>query len=209
MIDLFIIGAGGFGREVLDTVVQFNAVTPTYRVRGFIDDTMPAGTVVNGVAVAGDIAHLASLPDTPHALLAIADPVAKRRIVEATRHRVHFETLIHPTCLVSPFAHIGAGAIIQGYSLVAANARVGEHVTINAHSGVGHDAVVGPFCSIMSFCDLAGGSSVGELTFAGSGVKVLPKIRVADASFLCGGAIIMKDVPTSAKMIGNPARPIG
>ncbi|MCB1955356.1 MAG: hypothetical protein KDG55_06750 [Rhodocyclaceae bacterium] len=209
MIELYIIGAGGFGREVLDTLGQANAIAPAYRVLGFIDDTLPRGTLVNGVAVAGDIAHLASLPDGPRALLAIADPAAKRRIVTATRERVRYQTLIHPTCIISPFAEIGTGCIIQGYSLVAANACLGEHVVINAHSGVGHDTAVGAFSSIMSFCDLAGGSSVGELTFAGSGVRVLPKIRVADASYLCGGAVVMKDVPTSSKMIGNPARPIG
>lgn len=36
--DLYIIGAGGFGREVAWLVRRINTVTPTWTIKGFIDD---------------------------------------------------------------------------------------------------------------------------------------------------------------------------
>ena len=37
MKDLYIIGAGGFGREVLWLVKRINAMNPTWNIKGFID----------------------------------------------------------------------------------------------------------------------------------------------------------------------------
>ena len=38
MTPLVIIGAGGFGREVLELVLDINAAAPTFEFLGFLDD---------------------------------------------------------------------------------------------------------------------------------------------------------------------------
>ena len=38
MKDLYIIGAGGFGREVAWIVERINSIKPTWNLKGFIDD---------------------------------------------------------------------------------------------------------------------------------------------------------------------------
>ena len=41
-----IIGAGGFGREILDTIYQINFLKPKYELIGFIDNGIKKGTIV-------------------------------------------------------------------------------------------------------------------------------------------------------------------
>lgn len=42
MKDLIIVGAGGFGRELLQWCKEINAVEPKWNIKGFIDDNQAA-----------------------------------------------------------------------------------------------------------------------------------------------------------------------
>jgi len=80
---------------------------------------------------------------------------------------------------------------------------------MNAHSGIGHDAIIGNYCSIMSFCDAAGCTELGELVFVGSGAKIIPSLKIANESYICAGAVVFKSVVLRSKLLGNPAKTIG
>ena len=47
--DIYIVGSGGLGREVADTIAQL----PNYKIKGFIDTSFKPGSVVNGIEVLG------------------------------------------------------------------------------------------------------------------------------------------------------------
>ena len=59
--DIYIIGAGGFGREVADTISQLT----DHRLVGFIDNWLSVGTVVNGREVCGQISDLEKMSSKP------------------------------------------------------------------------------------------------------------------------------------------------
>ena len=62
MKDLYIIGAGGFGREVAWLVERINCVNPTWNLVGFIDDQEELwGTYEDGIEVLGSCEYLKSL----------------------------------------------------------------------------------------------------------------------------------------------------
>ena len=42
MKDIIILGANGFGREVLQWIKDINAVKPTWNIKGFLDDNLNA-----------------------------------------------------------------------------------------------------------------------------------------------------------------------
>ena len=42
MKDIIIVGAGGSGREVLDTIKYINRYEKTWKIKGFIDDNLLA-----------------------------------------------------------------------------------------------------------------------------------------------------------------------
>ena len=203
--DIYIVGSGGLGREVADTIAQL----PNYKIKGFIDTSFKPGSVVNGIEVLGPNEDLMGISGKVNAVLAVASSSARRRVVEYFGASVTWCNIIHPTAIVSPFATLGAGLIVQAYCVLAANCKIGDFVVMNAHSGAGHDAEVGAYASIMSYCDVAGNASLGSDSFMGSGAKVIPSVNVGCGSYLCAGAVVMRDVKDAEKVIGNPGRVVG
>lgn len=210
-MDVVIFGAGGLGREIYDTLLTINAGSQgrQYQVLGFIDEVKAPGTLVNGVPVLGGTEALAALRGRAAIIIGIADAGVRKKLHQQYRAEFDFPNIIHPTAQVSGFARLGSAILIQAYCIVAANASVGDGVMMNAHSGVGHDAQVEDYCAIMSYCDLAGGSQLGTLSFVGTGAKVIPSTRIAAESYLCAGTVVFKDVLEKSKLMGNPAKIIG
>ncbi len=58
MKDLYIIGAGGFGREVAWCVERINDVTPTWNLKGFDDNETRWKTKEDEYIVLGDCEYL-------------------------------------------------------------------------------------------------------------------------------------------------------
>jgi sugar O-acyltransferase (sialic acid O-acetyltransferase NeuD family) len=205
MIRVIIIGAGGFGREVLDTLNYINSIETKYQIIGFVDNYIPIGTNLNGVEVLGKDELLEEYSRVS-LVIAIANPHVRQSYFNRFKNDFDFPVIVHPTAIISEFAKIGNGSIIQAFCIVAANSIVGNCVLINARSGVGHDASVGDFSSIQSFCDITGNSRIGNLCFLGTGVKIIPKLIIADECYICAGAVIFKDILTKSKVLGNPAK---
>lgn len=205
MKKIIIIGAGGFGREILDTLNYINNVEKSYEIVGFVDNVISSGTLVNGLEVLGNEKALESYPNIS-LVIAIGDPYVRKKYFELYSCKFDFPVIIHPTAVISEFAQIGFGSIVQAFCIVAANSTIGNCVSINARSGVGHDAIVGDYTSIQSFCDITGNNNVGKLCFLGTGVKIIPKLFIADESYLCAGSVVFKDILKKSKVLGNPGK---
>ncbi|MDR0596833.1 MAG: hypothetical protein LBG50_04780 [Clostridiales Family XIII bacterium] len=242
MKNIYIIGAGGFGREVADTVCAINMAAAgaeqPYRIVGFIDeDESKWGTLINGIEVKGGLDWLrisctsGGLPtagrpyaDKPgadtgatdmrpaeaaHAVIAIADPKAKRAMAEKLGDLTIWETIIHPTAVVSPHAIIEAGTVIQANAFVSADAHIGGHCCVNCLSSIGHDAVLGDCVSVMSHCDITGGVRLADDVYVATSVAVIPEISVGKGAFIGAGSVVLKNVDENTRMLGYPARRIG
>jgi len=211
MKDIYIIGAGGFGREVADTVHDINKKSETYNMAGFIDDDSSKwGMVINDIEVKGGTDFLFDLgkndPGRIHAVIAVGDPDTKVKLARKLDPSVTWENIIHPTAIISGYASIGEGNTIQSYALVNANVKMGNHCLINAGSGLGHDVVLNNYVSIMSKCDITGNCVLKDCVYVATSVCVIPGIVVEKNAFLGAGSVIVNDVETCATMIGNPAR---
>ena len=77
--DLYIIGAGGFGREVAWLIERINSVEPTWNVKGFIDDnTTIHGTLQDGYLVVGGCNYLMATSQDVWVICAVGS--AERRL---------------------------------------------------------------------------------------------------------------------------------
>lgn len=203
-----IIGAGGFGREILDTIYQINNLKHTYNVIGFIDNRIKKGTIINNLIVLGNDDVLHDFLDV-NLIIGLGDPHIREKIYNRYKDQFNFLTIIHPTAIVSKFAKIDDSVIIQAFCIVAANAHIKKGVAINARSGIGHDSIIGNFTSIQSFCDITGANTIGKLCFFGTGVKVIPELAIGDECYVCAGSVIFKSMNSKSKILGNPAKTIG
>jgi homoserine dehydrogenase len=123
-IDAVLIGAGGFGREVLDVVEAHNEVhrSEAYEhihLLGIVDD---APSQVNlsrlndrGYAHLGGIKDLLDRNHAHHFILGVGNPKIKRRIAERLEGTgLRPLTIVHPSAVIGSVREIGPGSIICG-----------------------------------------------------------------------------------------------
>lgn len=208
MKKIVIAGAGGFGRELLQWIKDINEKTPTWEILGFIDDNLNAlDGVETDAKVVGTIKDYVGKEDEEVAL-AFGSPELKRKIVTILKAKgATFATIIHPTALLSPFAHYGEGFIMFPYSKLSCNSTVGDFVTLLS-TPIGHDNVIGDYTVISGGCNIVRNVKIGQDVFLAAGVCIAQDVVIGDGAYLGLGSVILKDVKPGAKMFGNPARPV-
>ena len=99
-------------------------------------------------------------------------------------------------------------------------ARIGKRLFIDHGMGVviGETAEIGDDCTLYQGVTLGGTSlergqkrhpTIGNDVIVGSGAQVLGPFRVGNGARIGAAAVVLKEVPDGATMVGNPARQAG
>lgn len=206
MKDIIIIGAAGFGREILKYIEDINAKNPTWNIKGFLDDNLNA---LDGVEC--DYRIIGTIKDykpkeNEELALALAFPEVKKKVVEKLLSKnAKFATLIHPLANINKYSHIGIGSVVSPYSNISTNATVGDFVTVLS-SGIAHDASVGDYSTLSGRCALNGHVQVGQMVYMGCGVLVAPSKKIGDNATVGMGSVVISNVKSNTKVFGNPAK---
>jgi len=207
LIPLVIIGAGGFGREVLELVRDINAAAPTFDFLGFLDDGPVNGELLErvGARALGSSARLAEIE--AGYVIAIGAPDPRRRIDALARARGRAAaTLVHPWATVGTDVRIGEGAVVAAGTRLTTHVVVGRQAHVNFNCTVGHDAVIGDYVTVYPGVHVSGGCVIEEGATLGTGCVILPNVRVGRAAFVGAGAIVVRDVAPEAIVVGTVAR---
>lgn len=203
---ILIVGAGGFGREVLQWA-RDAWPDAAERIAGFLsEDPGRLDGRTHGVGIIGSPDAFVLEPDDA-CLLAIGIPGVRRRVAEGLACRgARFLSLVHPSAVVATTAAIGAGAIVCPYAVVSDGARVGACVIVNYHASLGHDASVGDFAVLSPYATLGGGADVAEDVFLGLHASVGPLTRIGRRSKVSANSCALTDVPSDCLVHGVPGR---
>lgn len=207
--DLYIIGAGGFGRETAWLVERINEVTPAWNFKGFIDDNETLWkTLEGGYPVLGGCEYLKSLGKVS-AVCAVGSAEVRKKIIEKLKDSsVAFATIIDPSVLVSNQSAIGRGCIICAGTIITVNARIGDHVILNLDCTVGHDVVVDDYVTVYPSVNISGNVEIGSCSEIGTGAQMIQGKRIVSHTIVGAGAVVVKDLNESGTYVGNPAKRI-
>jgi sugar O-acyltransferase (sialic acid O-acetyltransferase NeuD family) len=207
--ELIIIGAGGFGREVLAWAPQSLGYETEWRIKGFIDDNPDALKGYPAPApILGTIKDYAPTSDEVF-VCGIGIPDLREKVSNMISERGgEFVQLVHRTAVLGNEVSLGSGVVLCPYSLVSSNATIGQGTAVNYHSSVDHDVRVGRWTQISCHCDITAAVQLGDKVFLGSSVSIIPQIKVGDRAYLGAGSVVIRNVPAGARVVGNPARRI-
>lgn len=207
MKKIYIVGSGGFAREVAWLIEDINEKKPTWKIMGFIDENEDnIGKELNGYKVLGNLEYL-NKQEKSYVAIAIGTGEVREKISDKIKKH-KFSILIHPSVMLSKFVNIGEGTIICAGSIVTTNIDIGNHVIINLDCTVGHDANLKNYTTILPSVNISGNVTVGERTMIGTGSAVIQGLSIGSDTIIGAGAIVVKNIPDNCTAVGNPAKPI-
>jgi sugar O-acyltransferase (sialic acid O-acetyltransferase NeuD family) len=212
MIDLVIVGAGGFGREVFQWASDWikgrgPAGADGYRIKGFLSNS---STDLDGfsmpVPVLGtDDGYPIAEQDRFIIALGVID-VKKRAVARLRSRGARFHTLVHPSAIVAERATLGEGVVICPFAAVLPFATVDDFTMFNIYSSAGHDSKIGKYCVLSPYATLNGFVVLDDDVFLGSHTTVVAGTRVSQGSKASANSAVMRDVPPNTLVVGNPGK---
>lgn len=206
---LYIVGAGGFGREVAWLVERINEVKQTWDLIGFLDDNETIqGTVEDGYPIIGGCSYLAEVNEEVYVVCAVGSSQVRKKIVHALSEcaNVKFATLIDPSVILSERVSVGEGTIICAGTIITVDITIGANVIVNLDCTIGHDAVLQDFVTMYPSVNVSGNCLIGECTELGTGMQIIQGKSVVKDTIVGAGAVVVKDIEESGTYVGVPAR---
>lgn len=211
-----IIGAGGFGREVHDILIDAQdqgAMTgQKYELLGFLDDGKPdAGRLERiGASYLGPVSMLAELDKASRYSIGIGAGAVRRRLDEyASSLGLEPVTLIHSSATFGRDVRIGCGAVICAGVRLTTNITLGRHVHLNLNSTVGHDAILGDYVTVNPLAAISGDVTLEDEVTIGTTASVNQGLTVGERSVIGAGGSVAKNIPAGVVAVGVPASPRG
>jgi len=208
MKKVVVIGAGGFGREVMEIFKDENKINKKWDILGFIDENLELhGKQINGFPVVGGLDWLIEHKDEVGCVIAIGDSKTRKSIAsKLERNGVTFVNAIHPSVIMSEYVELGKDVIICAGTILTVNIKIGNHVIININSTIGHDAVIEDYCSIMPCVKINGNNHLHEGVYVGTGATFIHKVSVGSWTTIGAGAVVINDIPENVVAVGVPAK---
>lgn len=197
--NVIIIGAGGHGKVVADTVLASGD-----NIVGFLDDDPNIGESFIGFSLLGSIDDFRNYLDCSF-VIAIGNADVREKIANQLQG-VRWYTAIHPTAVISELdVSIGEGTVIMANAVVNAGAVIGKHCILNTGSIVEHDNQLDDFVHVSVGARLAGTVYVGKKTWIGIGASIRNNLSVCADCMIGAGAVVVKNIEEAGTYVGVPA----
>jgi acetyltransferase-like isoleucine patch superfamily enzyme len=123
---------------------------------------------------------------------------------------------IRERTIVGPQSVIGRGSAIDNDVTIGARVKIQTNVYVTAFSVVEDDVFIGPGASTTNDDTMsrhAPGAQLRGVTLRracriGGGAVLVPGVEVGEEAFVAAGAVVTKDVPARAFVMGVPARQV-
>lgn len=204
---LYIVGAGGFGREVawLSSEIWGNKI----EIRFVVDHPDYLTGAINGIPVEL-LSDLTSDKNSSY-VVAIGDPSLRINLAAKMRDAgFQAQTLIHPGTRMSEWVELEEGVVIAAGNILTTGIKLARHVHINLACTIGHDVVIGEFSTISPGVHVSGHVQIGKGVFVGTGANIIngsanEPLIIGDGAIVAAGACVTRDVEAGSMVAGVPA----
>lgn len=198
---LVVLGSGGFAREVLNWI-NFDR----YKVVAMFSEDDPSGMTIFGVPVVNDLYGLS------HAsyVIGVGDPETKEKLslIAKGQGLKPCKPIIHTSAVVGVKNDIGLGSVVCPFVCITTGVTLGENTIVNLNATIGHDTVMGSNCTISPGANISGRCEIGNNVYIGTNAAIRERVKIGDDSVVGMGAVVIKDVGDSVRVVGSPARPL-
>jgi acetyltransferase-like isoleucine patch superfamily enzyme len=127
------------------------------------------------------------------------------------------QACVRERCAIGDDVVIGRGSLVENDTSIGALTKIQAHAYITAYSLLEEDVFIAP-CVITTNDNFMGrtekrhelvkGPTIRRGARIGGGCVLLPGIEIGEEAFVGAGAVVLRDVPPRAVVVGSPARQI-
>ena len=124
---------------------------------------------------------------------------------------------VRERCVVEDDVVIGRGSLVENDSTIGALTKIQAHAYITAYSTLEDNVFIAP-CVATTNDDFMGrterrhelikGPTIRRGARVGGAAVLCPGVEIGEEAFVGAGAVVIRDVPPRAVVVGNPARQI-
>jgi UDP-perosamine 4-acetyltransferase len=206
MRDIVLIGVGGHGRVVLDSLLRQGR-----NVTGALDPAIVAGSEILGVVIFGNDSWLNDQVPS-NFLLANGvgavprSPNRRNLYTTLTVRGFEFASVCHPSAIVGLGVELGMGSQLMAGAVVQTGTSIGVNAIVNTKASIDHDCRIADHAFVGPGAILCGGVSVGMGAFVGAGVTVLPGVQIGSNVVIGAGSLVTRNIPDGTFVMGHPVR---
>jgi len=142
-----------------------------------------------------------------HYFVAVGNNVNRKEITEKLISKLEQpDNIFSKTATISSNASFGKGVFVGTKAIINALAAISDGVICNTGSIIEHECEIGAYASIGSGAVLGGNVKIGESTLIGSNATIRKGLTIGKNVVIGAGTVIVKDVPDSLVVVGNPQR---
>jgi len=209
-----LLGAGGFAREVMPFVKGSIAkilLLPESNIDVyFVETWQPKVSTVNGYSVLS-LDEFIQLDGKKYFNVAVGSGGDREAMAAKVGSSAEALSLVAPQATILDCNIIGTGSVFCPNTMVTSNSMIGKFFQCNIYAYVAHDCVIGNFVTFAPGVRCNGRVHIDDYAYIGTnaiireGTSEKP-LRIGKGAVIGMGAVVTKDVPAGATVVGNPAR---
>lgn len=204
MKDVYIINAGGFGRNMASVAHSDSAHGKDWMVRGFLDGRRDLPQVPD-LPIVGDPMTW-QYDESQIIVCALGDPQQRQKYAQPLLEQGADFMCLMPALFSADRVQMGRGCLFEHHVALGADSHLGDFVIMLAKSIVGYDVHIGSYTTIGSFVFIGGGAQIGEAVTIHPHATILPGVKVGDGAIIGAGSVVIGNVPAGVTVFGNPAK---
>lgn len=204
MSKTYIVGTGGFAREVLFLMDELNLYN---EFSGFIEPDLIWEEKWRDKSIMGKpVLPFSNVKDFDRVSIGVADSKMRRKTITQLPSNIDYISLIHPKASVSKWATLGKGAIVTAGCIVTTQIQIADHCHLNLGTTIGHDCVIGEFFTSAPAVNISGICNIGDDVYFGTGAATKQGVTICNNVVIGMGAMVTKSISEPGTYIGIPAQ---